>query len=279
MSAPASEPREPVKPAPAKPNRLTTAVRLAVLIALILVVRWAFAGIDFDFSDTRRGLRAAGALIAQMLPRSAADRAEDIASFKGEWGALIQTLQMALIGTLAGALIALPISFFAARTTSLFRPLSVLIKTCLNVVRAIPVLIYALIVVSAIGLGAPAGAFALAFGSLVMLAKLYAEGLESIAPGPVEAVKATGGNAIQTFVFGMLPQVFPNYLSATLYAFEINISASAILGFVGAGGIGFDLQNDMRLYNLLDTGVLLFMLIVLVNAVDYLSYRIRQLFM
>ena len=265
-------------PVRARPNPLTGIARLAVLIAIAGIVWWAFTGIQFDFTHFQRGVQAAGQLIAQMFPRTKDDWASDSDTFKTEWAALIQTLQMAIIGTLVAAVFALPVSFFAARTTSLFRPISVAIKSVLNLGRAIPVLIYALIVVSAIGLGAPAGTVALAFGAFVMLAKLYAEGLESIAPGPVEAVKAAGGNGIQTFVFAMLPQVFPNYLSATLYAFELSIGSSAILGFVGAGGLGFDLQNDMRLFQMLDTGVILLMLVLLVNVVDYISYRVRLLF-
>ena len=185
---------------------------------------------------------------------------------------------MAVAGTVLGAIPAFPLSFLAARTTSLFRPLSVVVKTFLNVGRALPILVYAMIIVAAIGLGAPAGMIAIAFGSFVMLSKLYAEALESVAPGPVEAVRAAGGDPAQVFVFGMLPQVFPNFLSATLYAFEINLQASFILGIVGAGGIGFELQNNLRIYQLLEVGVLVVVLIVLVNLVDYLSYRIRLLF-
>jgi phosphonate transport system permease protein len=272
------QPNPPAAAVRARRNPLTSVVRLVVLLALAFVVWWAYTGIEFDFTHFQRGIQAAAALIAQMFPRTHADLAEDSATFKGEWFSLVQTLQMAIVGTLVAAVFALPVSFFAARTTSFFRPISVAIKTVLNLGRAIPVLVYALIVVSAIGLGAPAGTVALAFGSFVMLVKLYAEGLESIAPGPVEAVKAAGGNGLQTFIFAMLPQVFPNYLSATLYAFELSIGSSAILGFVGAGGLGFDLQNDMRLFRMLDTGVILLMLILLVNVVDYVSYRVRLLF-
>ncbi|HEX5323292.1 MAG TPA: ABC transporter permease subunit, partial [Capsulimonadaceae bacterium] len=199
-------------------------------------------------------------------------------SFIGLWASLVQTIQMAIVGTVIGTLPAFLLSFLAARTTSLWRPLSSLVKTLLNIGRAVPILIYGLIVVSAIGLGPSAGTIAIAVGSFVMLAKLYAESLESVALGPVEAVKAAGGNATQVFVFGMLPQVFPNYLSSTLYSLELNLQASFILALVGAGGIGFELQNDIQLDKLVPAGVIIAMLVVLVNLVDYLSYRIRQVF-
>ena len=141
-----------------------------------------------------------------------------------------------------------------------------------------PTIVYALIVVSAIGLGPSAGAIAIAFVTFISLAKLYAESLESVAPGPLEAVKASGGNAAQVFVFGMLPQVFPLYLSTTLYSLEYNLKDSFIVGIVGAGGLGQELYNAINLFKLLDAGVIIALLIVLVNLVDYASYRVRRAF-
>lgn len=253
-------------------------VRFVVLTALAMLVIWSFRGMEFDFTHLKAGLRVGREDIVSMFPHSRTEYRSDIEYLSGLKDALRETLQIALVGTVLGALLALPVSFIAARTTSLFRPLSSLVKTILNAGRAVPILIYALLIVSIVGLGAPAGAVAIGLGTFVMLAKLYAEALESLSPGPVEAVKASGGNAPQIFVFGMLPQVFPNYLSATLYAFELNLQASFVLGIVGAGGIGFELQNDIRLFQMLQVGALIFVLIVLVNAVDYLSYRVRLLF-
>ena len=135
-----------------------------------------------------------------------------------------------------------------------------------------------MIIITGLGLGAQTGAVAIGIGSFVMLCKLYAEALESVAQGPVEAVKAAGGNGLQVFVFGMLPQVFPSYLSSTLYSLELNLQASFILGIVGAGGIGYELQNALRIYDMLQVGVLVLLLIILVNLVDYLSYRVRLVF-
>ena len=114
--------------------------------------------------------------------------------------------------------------------------------------------------------------------TFISLAKLYAEGLETVAVGPIEAVRAAGGNAPQVFVFGMLPQVFPLYLSTMLYSLEYNIKDSFIVGLVGAGGLGFELSNAINLYKWPDAGVIIFFLIVLVNLVDYLSYRVRLAF-
>jgi phosphonate transport system permease protein len=252
--------------------------RVLVSALLVTIVVWAFAGIQFDFTNLHQGLISGRHYMAQMFPHNIAELQYASRVLIGNWPYLVQTIQIAIVGTVVGAIPALPLCFLAARTTSLFRPLAVVVKTALNIGRSVPILIYALLTVCIIGLGAPAGAIALAFGSFVMLTKLYAEALESVSPGPVEAVRAVGGSPAQVFVFGMLPQVFPNFISATLYALELNMLSSFVLGFVGAGGIGFNLQNYLRLYQMLDAGVLVFLLIILVNIVDYLSYRIRMLF-
>jgi phosphonate transport system permease protein len=263
---------------------LVPLVALAIVVAIIV---WAFVGVAFNLSGLLIGIPKAGGYIRQMFPAGRADlnwirvfcfgdKATHTAS--AILSPLEETIQMAIVGTVLGAVPAFPLSFIAARTNSFFRPLSVLFKTMLNVGRAIPILVYAMIIITGLGLGKQTGAAAIAVGSFVMLCKLYAEALESVSPGPVEAVKASGGNGLQVFVFGMLPQVFPNYLSATLYALELNLQASFVLGLVGAGGIGFELQDALRIYNMLEVGVLVLVLILLVNLVDYLSYRVRVVF-
>jgi phosphonate transport system permease protein len=265
-------------------SRITTAF---VLISLFALIAWSFAGIDFQLQGLLIGAPKAWNYIQQMFPQSRADlisieqycfSGPNVNGGSGLLQPLIETVQMAIVGTVLGAIPAFPLSFIAARTNSFFRPISVLFKTLLNIGRAVPTLIYAMIIITGLGLGKQTGAAAIAIGSFVMLCKLYAEALESVSPGPVEAVKASGGNGLQVFVFGMLPQVFPNYLSSTLYCLELNLQASFILGLVGAGGIGFELQNAIRTYNMLEVGVLVLVLIVLVNLVDYLSYRVRILF-
>ncbi len=252
--------------------------RAVFLTGIVWLGIWSFKGVGFDFTHLRTGLVAGFNYLGQMVPKTSANRKEDLDYLKTLWGPLSETIQMAVVGTVLGAIPALPISFVAARTGSLFRPISVLIKTVLNIFRAVPTLVYALIVVAFVGLGPSAGSLAIASGSFVMLAKLYAEALESVSPGPVEAVKAAGGNGVQTFVFAMLPQVFPNYISATLYAFEFNLAASFVVGIVGAGGIGYELLDNIQRYQLLEVGVLIMILVIIVNMVDYLSYRIRVLF-
>ncbi len=247
-------------------------------VAVLVLVAWSFLGLHFDFTHTASGVRSAGEFVAHMFPQKRADWSYDRRLLGTLWDRFLETVQMAVAGTATGAVLAFPVSFLAARTGSLPRPVANLVKTWLNVSRAVPTLVYALIAVSAIGLGPPAGATAIAFVTFISLAKLYGEALESVSPGPVEAVRACGGRPAQVFVYGMLPQVFPLYLSTALYSLEYNLKDSFIIGIVGAGGLGQELQNAINLFKYLDAGVIIALLVVLVNLVDYASYRVRLVF-
>jgi phosphonate transport system permease protein len=185
-----------------------------------------------------------------------------------------QTLQIAIVGTGIAAVLALPLGFLAARNVS--PPwLFYVARSVLNVFRAVDTLVYALIFVAAVGLGPFPGVLAVVAYTATVLAKLYSEAIESIDPGPVEAVAATGATRLQLLRWGVLPQLVPQFLSFTLYRFETNIRAAAILGFVGAGGIGFYIQTYLRMLNYPAASTVLLVLIGLVMAVDFASSRLR----
>jgi phosphonate transport system permease protein len=185
-----------------------------------------------------------------------------------------QTLQIAVVGTGIAALLALPLGFLAARNVS--PPwLFYVARSLLNVFRAVDTLVYALIFVAAVGLGPFPGVLAVVAYTATVLAKLYSEAVEAIDPGPVEAVAATGATRLQLLRWGVLPQLMPQFLSFTLYRFETNIRAAAILGFVGAGGIGFYIQTYLRLLNYPAASTVLLVLIALVMVVDFASSRLR----
>jgi phosphonate transport system permease protein len=244
--------------------------------AVIALVSWSIAGMHFDFSHFVVGFQRQWGVLSHVFPQSKLDLIYDRKALIDLGPDFLTTVQMGVSGTFIGAICAIPISFFAARTIYFPRVLSGVIKTVLNILRAIPTIVYALIVIALIGLGPAAGASAIAFVTFISLAKLFAEGLESVSPGPIEAVRAAGGNGAQVFVFGMLPQVFPLYLSTMLYSFEYNIKDSFIVGLVGAGGLGNSLMNAINISKWQDAGVILFMLIILVNIVDYISYITRR---
>jgi len=186
----------------------------------------------------------------------------------------IQTLEIAIVGTGVSALLALPVGFAAARNVAppwLFYAA----RSVLNVFRAIDTLVYALFFVAAVGLGPFPGVLAVVAYTATVLAKLYSEAIEAIDPGPVEAVAATGASRLQVLRWGVLPQIVPLFLSFTLYRFETNIRAAAILGFVGAGGIGFYIQTYLRTLNYPAASAVLLVLIAMVMLVDFASSRIR----
>lgn len=185
-----------------------------------------------------------------------------------------QTLEIAVVGTGVAALLALPLGFASARNAAprwLFRTT----RAVLNVFRAIDTLVYALLFVAAVGLGPFPGVLAVIAYTATVLAKLYSEAIEAIDPGPVEAVTATGASALSVLRWGVVPQLVPQFLSFTLYRFETNIRAAAILGFVGAGGIGFYIQTHLRTFNYPAASAVLLVLVGLVMVVDWGSSRLR----
>jgi phosphonate transport system permease protein len=188
-------------------------------------------------------------------------------------GALI-TVEIALLGTAVAAALALPLGFVSARNVApprVFYPA----RAVLNLFRSVDTLVYALIFVAAVGLGPFPGVLAVVAYTTTSLAKLYSEAIEGIDPGPVDAVTATGATRLQILRYGVLPQVLPLFLSYVLYRLETNIRAATVLGFVGAGGIGFYLQTYLRMIDYPAASTALLVTIVMVMAIDALSSRLR----
>jgi phosphonate transport system permease protein len=150
-------------------------------------------------------------------------------------------------------------------------------RAVLSFFRSIDTLVYALLFVAAVGLGPFAGVLAVVAYTTTSLAKLYSETIEGIDPGPVEAITATGATRLQILRFGVLPQVVPLFLSYILYRLESNIRAATVLGFVGAGGIGFYLQTYLRMLDYRAASTTLLVTIAMVVAVDFASSRFRAL--
>jgi phosphonate transport system permease protein len=186
----------------------------------------------------------------------------------------LQTLQIAVVGTVVGAVLALPVAFGAARNTAPRWAVS-WTRSALNVFRAMDTLVYALFFVAAVGLGPFPGVLAVVVYTATVLAKLYSEAIEAMDPLPVEAVEAVGATRLQVLRWGVVPQLVPQFLSFTLYRFETNIRAAAVLGFVGAGGIGFYIQTYLRLLNYPAASTVLLVLVAMVMLVDFASSRLR----
>jgi phosphonate transport system permease protein len=189
---------------------------------------------------------------------------------------LIETWNIALLSTTVAAIFALPLSFLASSNINKNKVFYQVVRFSLNVLRTIPDLILAIIFVAFIGLGALAGVSALFVFSLGILAKLISETIESIDPNPLEAIRATGGNVIQVIWYGVLPQILPHFTSYTLYVLEINVRASVVLGFVGAGGIGLVLKHQLSLFNYGNVSIIIVMTFFAVTIIDFISNRVRE---
>ena len=195
----------------------------------------------------------------------------------GRWlRLLLDTLLIAFMGTLLGAVAALGLGFPAARTLVERRATVFACRRALELARTVPELVYALIFVYAFGLGALPGVLAVALHSAGVLGKLFAEVNENADLRPVEAVRAAGGSWVQAMRWGVLPQVLPNFVSYTLLRFEINVRASAVLGFVGAGGIGEELYLAIRQFVYVDISAIVLLLVATVALIDVACERVRH---
>ena len=148
----------------------------------------------------------------------------------------------------------------------------------MNIIRSIEPLIWAIIAVIVVGLGPFAGILALTLHSLAALAKLYSEAIESINPGPIEAIQATGANWLQVIMYAVVPQIIPPFVSFTIYRWDINIRMSTVIGFVGGGGIGFLLQQWIRLLDYRSAGIAVWFIAITVAILDFTSAEIREKF-
>lgn len=190
--------------------------------------------------------------------------------------AILETLSMALIGSLIGGIVALPLAFMAAKNFNPIRPLQFGTRRFADVLRAADYMIWGLIFVRAMGLGPIPGIMAIAIIDTGILVILYSEAIENIDRKQIEGVKASGGNTLEVIRFGVMPQVMPVLLTNALYMFESNTRAATILGIVGAGGIGFLLSDNLRAFEFSNALTIIIMIIIVVYFIDYGSRILRE---
>ena len=198
-------------------------------------------------------------------------------------GAEVAAINEEVYGMIGAVLVALVTMFYLYRRSSTRRvPIGLMlyavIRTILNVVRSVEALIYAIIAAIWVGLGPFAGTLALTLHTIASLAKLYSEAIESIDPGPLEALDAVGANRLQSIVYAVVPQILPPVISFTVYRWDINVRMSPLLGFVGGGGIGFILIQWIRLYQYEAGGIVVCLIAITVAALDFVSSYIRDRF-
>ncbi len=191
---------------------------------------------------------------------------------------LIVTIFMAVMATLFSIIIAIPLSFLAARNLShgvIGRTVYIIVRTGADIMRSIDAIIWAIIFIVWVRAGPFPGMLALFVQATANLTKLYSERLESIDPGPPEAIRATGANKLQVILYGIVPQIINPYLSFTLYQWDINVRMSTVIGLVGGGGIGQMLIQYMRIWDYSNAGMMMLLIMVTVWAIDYTSSRLR----
>jgi len=185
------------------------------------------------------------------------------------------TISMGIWGTILAAVVAVPLSVMASKNVSsvwLVQP----IRRLMDAMRAINEIVFALVFVAAVGLGPFAGVLALFVHTAGTLGKLFSEAVEAIDPGPVEGIRATGASKIQEILFGVLPQVMPLWTSFTLFRFESNVRSAAVLGIVGAGGIGVSLYQSFGAFEYRKVCAILIILVVATALIDMLSAKLRN---
>jgi phosphonate transport system permease protein len=255
---------------PLKELKKPPQTKLLMSFGLIIVLLAASAyKTDVSLLQLFHGLPEIGKLLRDMFPP--------------DWGYLdvifkpmMETVQMAVIGTSVGALLAIPTALFAARNVSGTPLLYYPARIILNLIRTIPDLLFAGIFVAIFGLGAVAGTLALTFFSFGLIAKLLYESIEAIDPGPLEAMTSVGANKIQWIHFGVVPQITAQFMAYFLYTFEVNIRAAAVLGLVGAGGIGLFLDRSLNQLRYDRASTIIISIFIIVLVIDFASTKIRE---
>jgi phosphonate transport system permease protein len=249
-------------------DRATTlAITGAALALLIFGMIW----LGFFGERVLSGFGELGKVVVLMLPPD-----------PGGWpnvklftSALIETVAIALIGTLGAAGLALPLGLLAAKNVTTARILHFMTRRSLDTIRSIDILIWALIWINVVGLGPFAGALAIMTSDLGSFGKLFSEAIEASDRKPVEGITSAGGGRILGVRFGILPEVFPVLASQVLYYFESNTRSATIIGIVGAGGIGLHLSEAIRVLELKQASFIILMILVTVAAIDLVSNQLR----
>lgn len=189
---------------------------------------------------------------------------------------MISTLQMSVVGTAIGVFFAVPIAFLGTTLVTGNRVLTAVIRFILDIIRTIPNLLLAALMVAILGIGEFSGVMTIAVFTFGIISQLVYEAIEAIDEGPIEAAAAVGANRIQIAMYAVVPQVLSQIAGYAFYAFEINVRASAVLGYVGAGGIGVILNSSLALLQYNRVSVIILLIFVVVAIVDTISEAIRR---
>jgi phosphonate transport system permease protein len=252
-----------------KPPAIANPVlRYGLMLAILVYVVWALGTLPFDWARVSDGLGRAGRIFGGAFPPSFARPGLMMEGF-------LESLQIAVIATAAGVLLSVPIALMAARNLAPM-PIYLLGRGIIIVARSFHPIIVAIIFVKAVGFGALAGMLTLTVYSIGFVAKMLAERIEEIDWGQVEAVRSAGANYASTLIYAVFPQIMPRQIGLSIYQLDSNLRASAVVGIVGAGGIGATLKTAFDRYEYGVAAAILILIIAIVMACEYSSSWIRR---
>jgi len=236
----------------------------------VILLGWMCHNLDLRLDVLIRGFTKLGVLTKAMFPPVANGAELKILQ------SLLVTFAMAVSGTTLGIMVALPLGIIGAKNVIRNSAIHFVIRRTLDILRGVPVLVWALVMISAFGLGPIAGVIALALADFPHLAKQFAEAIENSDAKPSQGILASGGNRLEAMRLGLLPQVVPVMASQSLYTLESNFRHAAILGVVGAGGIGFELEERIRIFAFDQVAWIVVAYVMSVTLLDWISSQMRS---
>jgi len=243
---------------------------LVFLVLFISSLIFVVKDLEVDFvklvSDSSKYF---GDILSRMLP-------PDFSNLNELIYAMFETIEIAFLGTFIAIVLSIPLGLFSARNLSPNYFVYLICKTAVIFFRAIPEFIIAMILVIAIGFGAMPGVLALGLHTMGFLAKFYAEDIEHINQGPIDALKSSGATKSQIISFGVIPQILPAFVANNLYILDRNVRMATMLGIVGAGGIGYELQSSFRMFEYEKVSAIVILIFITISIIDYFSSLIRS---
>ena len=237
-----------------------------------LIATLTFVVIDLEinfiklFSDSSKYF---GDILNRMLP-------PDFSNFRNLVLSMLETIEIAFLGTFIAIVLSIPMGLFSARNIAPNYLTFLIARIVIIFFRAIPEFIIAMILVIAVGFGAIPGVLALGLHTMGFLAKFYAEDIEHVDKGPIEALKSSGASKRQIISFAVIPQIIPSFVANNLYILDRNIRMATMLGIVGAGGIGYELQSSFRMFEYQKVSAIIIIIFATIFVIDYLSSYIRS---
>ena len=236
---------------------------IAILILITIDLEINFVEL---FSDSSKYF---GDILNRMLP-------PDFSNFKNLSYAMLETIEIAFLGTFIAIALSIPVGLFSARNLAPNYFVFLIARIITIFFRAIPEFIIAMILVIAVGFGAIPGVLALGLHTMGFLAKFYAEDIEHVNKGPIEALKSSGASKRQIISFAVIPQIIPSFVANNLYILDRNIRMATMLGIVGAGGIGYELQSSFRMFEYQKVSAIILIIFITIFIIDHLSSYIRS---